>query len=133
MSNNIDETFVIEEPEYKPTVGPKIGKFIDMRWNITPKKNAAPRKDLILAVELDEKDEAGSNVKVEHTFNMLPRGRGTSEFKKQMSSWLGRELTSKERAGLQKAFVVNKPVVVNYQLNRFKAVAFDGYLPVNAG
>lgn len=129
MSDIMDGIFVIEQPDYKPTVGEKTGKFIDMKWDLTPKKNV-PRKDLILTVELDEKDEVGNHVKVEQTFNMLHRGRGTTEFKKQMSKWLGRDLTPVELAGFQKAFVLNKPVIVNYKLNRFKAVAFDGYLPV---
>lgn len=126
-----DNTFVLEPLVYEPTEGPKTGKFIDMRWDCELKKNGTQTKDMVLVVELEEKDELGQTVKVEQPFNMLPNGRGLSAFKKQMQSFFGKPLTKVQLAGLKKEIVVGKPVIVNYRKNHLGRVGFDSYLPAN--
>jgi hypothetical protein len=134
QNNNIsdDSTFVIEPVTYEPTVGPKPGRFVDMSWDTTPKKNDAPPKDLVLVVELEEKDDSGSAFQIKQAFNMLPGGRGKAEFKKQMNSWREKPLTPGELAKLKKEIVVGKPVIVNYKTDHLSHIVFDKYLPAKA-
>lgn len=134
MNTNIttlnNDTFILEPLVYEPTVGEKPGKFITMDWDIAPKPNGDPVKDLFLVTELEEKNELGQPVQVTQKFNMLPRGRGLSEYKKQMQSFLGQPLTRLQLA--QKpdpALVVGKPVVVVYKMDHLNHVVFDKYIP----
>lgn len=129
-NNNSENAFVLEPLVYQPTVGEKPGKFISMDWNVAPKPNGDPVKELILVAELEEKNELGQLVQVPQKFNMLPRGRGLSEYKKQMHSFLGKPLTRLQLA--QKpdpSLVVGKPVVVVYKMDHLNHVVFDKYLP----
>jgi hypothetical protein len=128
MSQNIEETFVIEPLTYEPTVGAKVGRFIDMRWETDPNRNGTPRKDLVLVTELV--DDSGQTVQVPRAFNMLPRGRGKSDFKKQMESFLETPLTKAQLAGLKKTMVVGKPVIMNYKKDHLGHVVFDKFAPV---
>jgi hypothetical protein len=138
MSTNIsttstspqDEAFVIEAFVYTPTVGEKPGRFIDMSWQNEPKKNGAVRKDLLVVVELEEKIANGQHVQVTHSFNFHPRGRGKSQFKKLMEGFLERPLTPEQLAGFSKTTIIGKPVIVNYNTDRFGHVVFHNYLPV---
>jgi hypothetical protein len=132
-NDNNDNAFVLEPLVYEPTVGEKPGKFIAMDWDTVPKKNGDPVKDLFLIAELEEKDELGQPVQVKQSFNMLPRGRGLSDYKKQMTSFLGKPLTRLQLA--QKpdpALVVGKPVIVVYKMDHLDHVVFDMYLPGKA-
>jgi len=130
MNTNMDETFVIEPLVYVPTVGAKPGRFIDMRWEAEARQNGDPRKDLVLVVELEEKDASGQPFRVPHAFNMLPRGRGKSDFKKQMESFFEKPLTPAQLAGLKKSIIVGQPVIVNYKKDHLDHVVFDRYAPV---
>jgi hypothetical protein len=123
-----DETFEIEALTFVPAEGEKPGKFVDMRWDTNPYKNGAPRKDLVLETELD--DGNGQLVRYARAFNMLPRGRGRSDFKKQMESFLEQPLTKPQLAGLRKAIVVGKPVILKFKKDHLDHVVFDRYLPV---
>jgi len=131
---NIDDKDLILEPlVYQPTEGSKPGKFTAMRWDLEPKKNGDPRKDLVLVVELEEKDELGQPIQIEHTFNMLPNGRGVAQYKSQMESFLTKPLTRLQLA--QKpdpALVVGKQVNVVYKKNHLNHIVFDKYLPAVA-
>ena len=128
---NSDNEFILEPLVYKPTEGEKPGKFIAMDWNTVPKPNGDPVKDLYLITELEEKNELGQPVQVKQVFNMLPRGRGLSAFKKQMKFFLERPLTPLELAKkLDPALVVGKPVIVVYNKDHLNHVVFDKYLPV---
>ena len=121
------ETFVIEPLAFRPTIGEHHGRFVDMHWDDSPKKNNAPRHDLVLVTELQ--DENGQPVPVPHRFNCLPRGRGKSEFVKQMKSFFGQSLTAMQLAGLKKDLIVGKPVIVSYKQGPRGGIEFDKYLP----
>jgi hypothetical protein len=123
-----DDTFEIEALAFVPTVGEKPGKFVDMRWDTNPYKSGAPRKDLVLESEMD--DGHGQLVRFPRAFNMLPRGRGKSDFKKQMESFLGQPLTKQQLAGLKRNIVVGKPVILKFKKDHLDHVVFDRYLPV---
>jgi hypothetical protein len=127
MIDNSTDSFVIEPLVYQPTVGGKPGRFVDMGWYTTPKANGSPRKELVLEVELEEKDDGGQPIKVAQSFNFLPRGRGKSDFVKQMASYFGTPLTPTQLAGLKKDLLVGKPVVVHYTTNHLGHVVFDKY------
>jgi hypothetical protein len=129
MSNNSEDIFVIEPLTYEPTVGAKVGRFVDMRWDTKFEENGDPvKKDLVLVTELV--DDNGQTVLVPRAFNMLPRGRGKSDFKKQMESFLETPLTKAQLAGLKKVMVVGKPVILNYRKDHLGHVVFDKYTPV---
>ena len=135
MTTNIntnEESFVIEPFSYEPAVGAVAGRFVDMRWNTQPGKNNTPRKDLELVAELAEKDPNGQPIQVVETFNMLPSGRGRSEFKKQMSSWRGAPLTAVQLASLKKSTVVGLPVILNYTKDHLGHVVFEKFTPANS-
>jgi len=121
------DTFVIEPLAYQPTLGEKPGRFIDMQWDTTPRKNNAQRRDLVLIVELNEN---GEHFKVPFHFNFLPRGRGKTEFKDQMESFFGNPLTPNQLAGLKKDVIVHKSVIVRYTPHPRGGVEFDKFLPV---
>ncbi len=121
--------FVLEPLAFVPTKGDKPGKFIGMRLDTEPYKNGSPRKDLVLVVELEENNELGESVQVEQAFNLLPGGRGSSAFKKQMHSFFGQPLTAIQLAGLSAELVVGKSVTVRYKENHLGHVVFDAYLP----
>lgn len=129
MNTNTDDTFVIEPLVYQPTVGAEQGRFIDMRWETEPSKNGDPRKDLVLVVELEKKDDTGQPFQVPHAFNMLPRGRGKAEFKKQMESFLETPLTPAQLAGFKKDMIIGKQVTINYKEDHLEHVVFDRYTP----
>jgi hypothetical protein len=129
-SNHEDATFVIEPLSYTATVGGKLGRFTDMEWVTTLKPNGSPRQDLIITEELEELDANGKPITVSQSFNFLPRGRGRSEFKKQMESYFGTPLTPAQLAGFSKSTIVGKAVIVNYNENHLGHVIFDSYLPV---
>jgi hypothetical protein len=126
-SDDKDVIFVIEPLAYEATVGLKPGRFTDMRWNEAPEKNGAPRRDLVLEAALEEKDGSGKPITIAQSFNFLPRGRGKSDFKRQMESYFGKPLTPVQLAGLSKDLLVGKPVVVNYKQNHLGRVVFDKY------
>jgi len=132
MTVDMDNTFVIEPLVYTPTVGGKPGRFIDLRWDETTKKNGAPRKDLLTVVELEEKDDSGQPFQVTQAFNMLARGRGKAEFKKQLESFLGTPLSPAQLAAFKKEWIVGKAVLVNYKTDHLGHVVFDKYTPVKA-
>ncbi|MGD1086919.1 MAG: hypothetical protein ABSA47_19460 [Verrucomicrobiota bacterium] len=129
-AGNNDDTFVIQPLVYQPTAGLKPGRFVDMRLETEPASNGDPRNDLCLVTQLEEKDDNGQPYQVTHRFNLLPRGRGKSEFKKQMESFLETPLTPAQLAGFSKTLVLNKPVVVVYEKNHLGRVVFDRYAPV---
>jgi hypothetical protein len=129
---NADNDLILEPLVYEPTVGEKPGKFIELGWDLEPKPNGTLVKDLFLKVELEEKDELGQPVQVTQRFNMLPRGRGLSDYKKQMESFLGRPLTRLELAQKpDRSLVVGKPVVVVYKVDHLNHVVFEKYQPRN--
>ncbi|MGD0816458.1 MAG: hypothetical protein ABSA83_22945 [Verrucomicrobiota bacterium] len=128
--NANDSVFVIEQLKYQATVGGKAGRFVDMVWDTEPMKNGAPRKELVLGVELEERDDSGQPFQVRQAFNFLPRGRGKTEFKKQMESFFGAPLTPAQLAGFSKASIVGKPVIVNYKTDHLGHVVFDKFTPV---
>jgi hypothetical protein len=133
MSNNTeikDEVFVIEELQFKPEAKAYPGRFTQMRWDQEPKKDGTPVKDLVLVTELEQKFESGQPIHIEHRFNMLPKGRGKAEFKKQMGSWRGGQaMTDQELAGLKKSTVVGKPVVTVYKVDHLGHTVFDRFNP----
>jgi len=126
-----DGAFILEPLAYVPTVGQKPGKFIDMRWDLEPRKDGGARKFLVLVVELDEKDALGQPVQVPQSFNMLSGGRGLSALKNQMGSFLGAPLTPLQLAKLTPATVVGKPVIVVYKTDHLGHIVFEKYLPGN--
>jgi hypothetical protein len=132
-NNNIDNELILEPLVYEPTVGDKPGTFIDMGWDLVPKKNGDPVKDLFLVTELEEKNELGQPVQVRQSFNMLPGGRGLSAYKRQMESFLGKPLTRLQLAQKpDRALVVGKRVIIVYKTDHLGHVVFDKYLPGKA-
>lgn len=132
INNNNNDTFMIEPLVFEPTVGAEPGRFIDMAWDETPKKNGAPRKDLVFVVELEKKDDSGQPFQVRHALNMLPKGRGKGDFKKLMEGFFETPLTPVQLASFSKALIVGQPVMVNYKQDHLGHVVFDKYTPVKA-
>ena len=129
IENTTDETFEIEQIQFKPEPGQYPGRFTDMKWDKSPGKNGAERKDLVIVRTLDKADPNGKPFQIEDRFNMLPGGRGKSDFKKMMSAWRGKELDSSELSGLKKSSVVNQRVVSIYVTDHLNHVVFDSYKP----
>ena len=120
--------------EPKPTT--YLGRFISKTWDIQEKNGKACR-DLVVKVALDEKNELGESVVVERRYNMLPRGRGVSDFKKDMASYLGYrvdktvdEFPPKLLANQALLQLDGRPVRVAYKAGRGKHASHDRFLPV---
>ena len=65
------------------------GTFISKGWDVQEKDGKITVKELVVEVELEKKNELDQQVVVERRYNMLPRARGISDFKKDIASYLG--------------------------------------------
>jgi hypothetical protein len=65
------------------------GTFIRKYWDVQEKDGKITVKELVVEVELEKKNELDQQVVVERRYNMLPRARRISDFKKDIASYLG--------------------------------------------
>ena len=79
------------------------GKFVDM-------KLSNDKTEIILFVELENKDSNNKPYVVAKEYNM--KGRGPGLLKASLDSWNGKEFDDKVLRGMTKSFLVNKKVVV---------------------
>jgi hypothetical protein len=117
------------------------GTFISKGWDIQEKDGKTTVKDLVVKVALEEKDELDQQVVVERRYNMFPRARGVSDFKKDMASYLGYRVDKDNNIDefpprlLARQSLIEldgKPVRVVYeQSTRGKCATFKTFLPVD--
>ena len=135
---NINSLDVLVPLEFKPKPINYKGTFISKTWDIQEKEGKTTVKDLLIKVKLeDEKNELDQQVVIERRYNMLPRARGVSDFKKDMASYLGYKLDDKNN-GFPAKLLANqsliqldgKPVIVAYKSGRGVNGTHDRFLPV---
>ena len=113
------------------------GRFISKTWDIQEKEGKTTVKDLVVKVALEEKNDLDQPVVVVRRYNMLPRARGVSDFKKDMASYLGYkvdknvdEFPAKLLANQSLIQLDGKSVIVAYKAGRGKYASHDRFLPV---
>ncbi len=113
------------------------GQFISKTWD-TELKNGKACKDLVVKVALEEKNDLDQPIVVERRYNMLPRARGISDFKKDMASFLGYKLDKnvdefppKLLANQALIKIDGLPVIVAYKAGRGKFASHDRFLPAD--
>jgi len=134
INTNLD---VLRPLEFKPQPINYKGTFISKTWDIQEKEGKTTVKDLVVKVALEEKNELDQPIVVERRYNMLTRGRGVSDFKKDMASYLGYkvdknvdEFPAKLLANQSLIQLDGKPVIVVYKSGRGKHASHDRFLPV---
>ena len=140
--NGIDTTNldVLRPLEFKPGVKNYSGTFLSKAWDTEVKDGKLVKKDLVVKVELEEKNELKVQFVIERRYNMLPRGRGICDFKADMASYLGFKIDKDKKIDeFPKRFLANqslveldgKKVIVAYKKGRGNVGSFDRFLPVN--
>ena len=127
---------VLRPLEFKPDAKTYKGRFVTKTWDAESKDGKLIKRDLVIKVALEEKNELGQPTVVERRYNMLPRARGVSDFKKDMASYLRIKLDDKGN-GFPDRYLANqaliqldgKPVLVAYAKGRGKHASHDRFLP----
>ena len=127
---------ILRPLEFAPQPASYKGTFVSKTWD-TEAKNDKPCRDLVVKVALEEKNELDQQVVIERRYNMLPRGRGVSDFKKDMANYLGYRVDKTvdqfpPRLLANQSLIVleGKPVTVVYKAGRGKNASFDKFLPI---
>ena len=137
MNTNINNDDVLVPLEFKPEAKSYTGTFISKTWDKEEKDGKLIRKDLVIKVALEKKNELGQPVVVERRYNMGSRGRGISDFKKDMAGFLGYrvdktvdEFPPKLLANQSLILLDGKPVNISYKTSKRGYVEFDSFKPV---
>ena len=133
-STNLD---VLRPLEFTPKPVSYKGTFVSKTWD-TEAKSGKPCRDLVVKVALEEKNELEQPFVVERRYNMLPRGRGVSDFKKDMAGYLGYrvdktmdEFPPKLLANQSLIVLDGKPVTITYKKNEKRGfIEFDSFKPI---
>ena len=125
--------------EFKPEAKNYPGTFLSKDWDAELKDGKLIKQDLVVKVQLEEKNKLQEHFVIERRYNMLPRGRGICDFKADMASYLGYKIDKDKKIDefpeifLAKQTLIEldgKKVIVAYKKGRGKSASYDRFLPV---
>lgn len=94
---NMSNIIILKKAPAITPRGKHRGRFVEAKQAIGEDKFGVEHNNLIVSVELEDKDKSGKPYRIEKQYNLL--GRGVSAFATDFKSWNRRAMTEEEIEG----------------------------------